>query len=115
MKQSSKLKAAGQACSISKISKISTSRGAKAASARPGLMTLHHQHAAQIAENLLGAEFTQTVQMAQRTLAGKARTAFEVQPLYLCEIGEWRCVARVGRAEHGHQRAAQRGGHVHQE
>jgi len=33
MKQSSKLKAAGQACSISQISQISTSRDAEAASA----------------------------------------------------------------------------------
>src|SRR5471032_2418581 len=35
--------AAGQACSISK---ISMSHGAEAASAQPVLMTLHHQHAA---------------------------------------------------------------------
>src|ERR1700710_1791942 len=55
---------------------------------------LRQQHAAKVAENLLRAEFAQAVQMTQRTLAGEARTAFQMQPLYLCKVGEGRRVAR---------------------
>ena len=75
---------------------------------------MREQHPAQIAENLFGREFAKAVQMAERTLAGKARTTFEMQPLYLCEIGQGRRVARVGRAVDRDERPARRGRDVHE-
>src|ERR1700751_4676059 len=48
---------------------------------QPG-STLRKQHAAQIAEYLLGAQLLQTVQMPERTLALKTGAAFKMKPLY---------------------------------
>jgi hypothetical protein len=56
---------------------------------------MREQHAAQIAENLLGAQLLQTVQMTKRTLALKTGAAFEMKPLYLRKLRQGRRVARI--------------------
>lgn len=81
---------------------------------RRDALAMREQHAAQIGENLFGREFAQAVQMAERTLAGKARTALKMKPLYLCDVGQGRRVARIGGAVHRDERTFERCRHVHQ-
>jgi hypothetical protein len=56
---------------------------------------MREQHAAQIPENLLGAQLLQTVQMTKRTLALKTGAAFEMKPLYLRKLRQGRRMARI--------------------